>query len=167
MGCRYGENTILVLDDSFVPTRLGVKDFVDDVNVSDRPLPELERLDDDQTGVLRSEPPEGLCQFYFAGLFVGVFRYLSDVLTAHHGYDERRFWTQVCEAVLDYLSRFPELDDRFETFDLLRPEFTKLCLNRNRLTEEGYGDRQGRPHAAEFGTVRNALHEVGERDTNR
>jgi siderophore synthetase component len=156
----HGENTILILDEEFVPTRLGVKDFVDDVNVSDCDLPELDRLDDELDGVLRSEPPEGLCQFYFCGLFVGVYRYLSDLLTEHHGYDERRFWRQVREAVLDYQRRFPELEERFETFDLLRPEFTKLCLNRNRLTEEGYEDAAGRPHAAKHSRVRNALWEV-------
>lgn len=156
----HGENTILILDENCVPTRLGVKDFVDDVNVSDQPLPELERLDEELHDVLRSEPPDGLCQFYFCGLFVGVYRYLAELLAEHHSYDERQFWRQVRQAVLEYQSEFPELEDRFETFDLLQPEFTKLCLNRNRLTQEGYGDRAGRPHAAEHGTVRNALHEV-------
>ena len=159
----HGENAILILDEECVPIRLAVKDFVDDVNVSDRSLPELDsRLSPELDEVLRSEPPEGLCQFVFSGLFVGVFRYLSDLLTEHRDYDEERFWSQVREAVLDYQSRFPELEDRFETFDLLRPEFTKLCLNRNRMTEEGYGDAEGRPHAAEHGAVRNALDEVAE-----
>ncbi|MCF2164910.1 IucA/IucC family protein [Halobacterium salinarum] len=156
----HGENTIVILDEEFVPTRLGVKDFVDDVNISDQPLPELADLDADLRRVLRSEPPDGLCQFYVCGLFVGVFRYLSDVLTAHHGYDETEFWTQVRDAITAYQAEFPGLSDRFETFDLLQPTFTKLCLNRNRLTEEGYSDTASRPHAAEHGTVTNALHEV-------
>jgi siderophore synthetase component len=163
----HGENTILILDEEFVPTRLGVKDFVDDVNVSDQPLPELEQLDDELDEILRSEPPEGLCQFYFCGLFVGVYRYLSELLSEHHDYDEREFWQQVRNAVLAYHEQFPELEDRFETFDLLRPEFTKLCLNRNRLTQEGYGDADGRPHAAEYGTVRNALYEVSEQESKQ
>jgi len=38
----------------------------------------------------------------------------------------------------------------------------KICLNRNRLLLDGYGDRPERPHAATFGTVRNALDEVAE-----
>jgi siderophore synthetase component len=156
----HGENTILILDEDNVPTRLGVKDFVDDVNVSDQPLPELEQLPEELTDVLRREPPEGLCQFIFCGLFVCVYRYVSNVLTEHRDYSEEQFWTQVREAVLDYQSQFPELEDRFETFDLLRPEFTKLCLNRNRMVNEGYGDTEGRPHAAEHGTVENALHAV-------
>lgn len=74
-----------------------------------------------------------------------MFRYLSDVLTAHHGYDETEFWTQVRDAITAYQAEFPELSDRFETFDLLQPTFTKLCLNRNRLTEEGYSDTASRP----------------------
>jgi siderophore synthetase component len=159
----HGENTILVLDEQCVPTRLGVKDFVDDVNVSDRSLPELRRLDDDLRSVLRSEPPEGLCQFVFCGLFVGVYRYLSDLLTRHHGYDERAFWTGVRRAIENYQARFPDLEERFELFDLTRPTFTKLTLNRNRIVEEGYGDAPGRPHAAEHGTVRNPLYEVRDR----
>ncbi|EJN59007.1 IucA/IucC family protein [Halogranum rubrum] len=161
----HGENTILVLDEDDVPKRLAVKDFVDDVNVSDQPLPELEQLPEELTDVLRREPPEGLCQFIFCGLFVCVYRYVSNVLTEHRDYSEEQFWMQVREAILDYQSEFPELEDRFETFDLLRPEFTKLCLNRNRMVNEGYGDAEGRPHAAEHGTVENALHAVAQAET--
>ncbi|WP_306055164.1 IucA/IucC family protein [Natronococcus wangiae] len=159
----HGQNTILIVEDG-VPTRLAVKDFVDDVNVSDRPLPELEALPDEMHDVLRKEPPEGLCQFIFSGLFVCVLRYVADVLEEREDYPETKFWTHAREAILDYQARFPELEERFELFDLLQPEFTKLSLNRNRLFDYGYDDAPGRPHASEHGTVANALHEVaGER----
>src|SRR5699024_9107343 len=82
-----GQNTILVLKDH-IPHRLAVKDFVDDVNVSDQPLPELANLSDDLRTVLRSEPPEGLCQFIFTGLFICHFRYLSTLLDKEKGYGE-------------------------------------------------------------------------------
>ena len=157
----HGQNTILVVEDG-VPTRLAVKDFVDDVNVSDRPLPELEALPDEMHEVLRKEPPEGLCQFIFCGLFVCVLRYVADILEEHEGYSEAAFWTHAREAILEYQARFPELEDRFELFDLLRPEFTKLSLNRNRIFDYGYDDAPGRPHASEHGTVTNALHEVAD-----
>ncbi|MBX0322493.1 IucA/IucC family siderophore biosynthesis protein [Halomicroarcula sp. F13] len=157
----HGQNTILVLDDDDgVPSRLAVKDFVDDVNVSDQPLPELERLSDEMHDVLRKEPPEGLCQFIFSGLFVCVLRYVADILETHDAYPEERFWTHAREAILDYQAQFPELEDRFELFDLLAPEFTKLTLNRNRIFEYGYDDAPGRPHACEHGTVSNPLHDV-------
>ncbi|GGL39628.1 iron transporter [Halarchaeum grantii] len=158
----HGQNTILVVEDG-VPTRLAIKDFADDVNVSDRPLPELERLPDEVDAVLRKEDPEGLCQFIFSGLFVCVLRYVADVLERHEDYDETAFWTHARETVLDYQRDFPELEDRFDRFDLLRPEFTKLALNRNRLLDYGYDDAPGRPHASEHGTVTNPLHAVADR----
>lgn len=52
----HGQNTILVVEDG-VPMRLVVEDFVDDVNVSDQPLPELEALPNEMHDVLRKEPP--------------------------------------------------------------------------------------------------------------
>ncbi|WP_160133855.1 IucA/IucC family protein [Halococcus salsus] len=155
----HGQNTILVVEDG-VPTRLAVKDFVDDVNVSDQPLPELAALPDEMHDVLRKEPPEGLCQFVFCGLFVCVLRYVADVLVEHENYTEERFWRHARTAVLDYQARFPELAERFELFDLLQPEFTKLTLNRNRLFNYGYDDAPARPHAVEHGTVTNPLYEV-------
>ncbi|WP_135823322.1 IucA/IucC family protein [Halorussus ruber] len=157
----HGQNTMLVVDEG-VPTRLAVKDFVDDVNVSDQPLPELDALADEMHEVLRKEPPEGLCQFIFCGLFVCVLRYVADVLAVHEDYPEEAFWTHAREAILDYQAQFPELEDRFELFDLLQPEFTKLSLNRNRIFDYGYDDAPGRPHASEHGTVTNALHEVAD-----
>ena len=155
----HGENAILVHRDG-VPTRLAVKDFVDDVNVSDQPLPELAAAMTPQAAeVLLAEPPEWLCQFLWAALFIG---HLLDLAEEHLGVRERRFWTMVRSTVLGYQDRFPELADRFKTFDLLAPRFAKICLNRNRLLTDGYADRPERPHAAVFGTVRNALDEVAE-----
>jgi siderophore synthetase component len=155
----HGENAILVHRDG-VPVRLAIKDFVDDVNLSDRPLPELAGVGPELRGVLLAEPPEWLCQFLWAGLFVGHLRYLSDVMEDHLGLGERRFWGAVRRTVLAHQARFPELEERFALFDLLAPRFARICLNRNRLLLDGYADRPERPHAATFGTVANALHEV-------
>lgn len=68
----HGENTIVILDEEFVPTRLGVKDFVDDVNISDQPLPELADLDADLRRVLRSEPRTGCASSTSVGCSWGV-----------------------------------------------------------------------------------------------
>ncbi|WP_135306123.1 IucA/IucC family protein [Haloarcula amylovorans] len=155
----HGQNTILVVEDG-LPVRLAVKDFADDVNVSDQPLPELDALSEEMEAVLRKEPPEGLCQFIFSGLFVCVLRYVADILEEKKDYPEEEFWTHARAAILNYQSQFPELTDRFELFDLLQPEFTKLALNRNRILDYGYDDAAGRPHASEHGMVTNPLHEV-------
>jgi siderophore synthetase component len=157
----HGENAMLVHRDG-LPLRLALKDFVDDVNLSDQPLPELERVPAEVREVLLREPPAWLCQFLWAGLLIGHFRYLADLLERCEDLPERRFWWLVREEILAYQARFPELAPRFELFDLLAPRFAKICLNRNRLLLDGYADRPERPHAATFGTVRNALDEVAE-----
>lgn len=152
----HGQNTILVLKD-YQPHRLAIKDFVDDVNISDQPLPELSGLTEDLKAVLRSEPPEGLVQFIFTGLFICHLRYVANILENDGLLPEKRLWKALADAILEYQQRFPELHERFELFDLFKPELTKLCLNRNRMVDYGYKDGDDRPHASEFGKVTNAL----------
>ena len=154
----HGENTIVLFDEQDVPTRLAVKDFVDDVNVSAAPLPELEDMPAEVDAALLREEPSFLRQFIQTGLFVGHFRYLAPLVSQHLGVPENRFWTLVREEVLDYQRQFPHLAERFEMFDLLTPELDRLCLNRNRLLLDAYRDRPERPHAAVHGTIPNPLY---------
>ncbi|MFI6288577.1 IucA/IucC family protein [Streptomyces sp. NPDC051018] len=153
----HGENTIVVCDDNDVPVRLAIKDFVDDVNISARPLPEHGTMPDDVRAVLLTEEPSFLTQFIHSGLFIGVFRYLAPLCEEQLGVREVVFWSLVRAEILRYQAHFPELKDRYETFDLLAPRIERLCLNRNRLRPDGYHDRPRRPHAAVHGTVRNPL----------
>ncbi|WP_030057619.1 MULTISPECIES: IucA/IucC family protein [Streptomyces] len=153
----HGENAIVVFDDRGTPARLAVKDFVDDVNLSDQDLPELRELPAEVADVLLRDSPQGLCQFIHAGLFIGVFRYLAPLLEAQTGLPEAEFWALLRAEILRHQARFPELRERFELFDLFRPRIDRLCLNRNRLLLDGYQDRPFRPHAARHGTVPNAL----------
>ncbi|MFB5661919.1 IucA/IucC family protein [Alteribacillus sp. HJP-4] len=152
----HGQNTIVSLKD-YVPHRLIMKDFVDDVNISDQPLPELTDVPDDLKRVLRSEGPEGLVQFIFTGLFICHFRYLADILDEADLVYEKDFWSFTAQSIEAYQQQFPESADRFELFNLFRPKMTKLCLNRNRMLDYGYADGDDRPHASEHGTVDNAL----------
>ena len=154
----HGENAIVVFDEHDIPVRLAVKDFVDDVNVSAQPLPELDSVPADVRAVLLTEPPQFLTQFIHSGLFIGVFRYLAPLCEGQLGVPEGEFWTLVRQEILRHQERFPELKERFATFDLLTPRIERLCLNRNRLHLDGYRDRAERPHAAVHGTVPNPLH---------
>ncbi|MFE2375135.1 IucA/IucC family protein [Streptomyces sp. NPDC059398] len=156
----HGENAIVVFDDHDVPVRLAIKDFVDDVNVSAESLPEHDSMPDDVRDVLLTEEPAFLTQFIHSGLFVGVFRYLAPLCEDQLGVPEADFWRLVRAEILRHQARFPELKERYETFDLLTPRIDRLCLNRNRLHLDGYRDRPNRPHAAVHGTVANPLHEV-------
>ncbi|MFG6148093.1 IucA/IucC family protein [Halobacillus sp. B23F22_1] len=152
----HGQNTIIVLK-NHQPHRLAVKDFVDDVNISDQPFDELKDLPDGIKEVLRSEPPEGLTQFIFTGLFICHLRYLASILDDHQLMGEGDLWKSLAASIHNYQSKFPHLNDRFEIFDFFKEKFTKLCLNRNRMVDYGYGDGDDRPHASEFGKVNNAL----------
>ncbi len=154
----HGENTIVVFDENDAPARLAVKDFVDDVNISATPVPELAEVPPEVDAALLREPPEFLRQFIQSGLFVGHFRYLAPLVSDHLGVPEERFWAMVRDEVLAYQKRFPELSDRFALFDLFTPEIERLCLNRNRLLLDAYRDRPERPHAAVHGHVPNPLH---------
>ncbi|MFI6447468.1 IucA/IucC family protein [Kitasatospora sp. NPDC050543] len=154
----HGENAIVVFDADDVPVRLAVKDFVDDVNLSDQDLPELRDLPPEISGVLLRDPPDFLCQFLHSGLFIGVYRYLAPLLEQQLALSEAEFWALLRAEILRHQARFPELAERFELFDLFSPAIDRLCLNRNRLLLDGYRDRPHRPHAAVHGQVENALH---------
>ncbi|MEU9013711.1 IucA/IucC family siderophore biosynthesis protein [Streptomyces sp. NPDC048479] len=153
----HGENAIVVYDSQDVPVRLAIKDFVDDVNVSARPLPEHDSMPDDVREILLTEDPAYLTQFIHSGLFVGVFRFLAPLCDEQLGVPEEEFFALVRAEILRHQARFPGLKDRYEMFDLLTPRIERLCLNRNRLHLDGYRDRPDRPHAAVHGTVPNPL----------
>ncbi|QKW09603.1 IucA/IucC family siderophore biosynthesis protein [Streptomyces sp. NA04227] len=154
----HGENTVVIFDAEDVPVRLAVKDFVDDVNVSAEPVPEQAAMPEEVRRILLTEPPAFLTQFIHSGLFVGVFRYLAPLCEAQLDVPEAEFWQLVRAEIVRYQERFPELKERYETFDLLTERIERLCLNRNRLHLDGYRDRGERPHAAVHGTVPNPLY---------
>jgi siderophore synthetase component len=155
----HGQNTILILKD-FKPVRLAIKDYVDDVNISDQPFPELTELSEDLKTVLRSEQPEGLTQFIFTGLFICHLRYMANVMVRNDLIHEKAFWSCLADSIVAYQENFPHLEERFKLFDFFKPHLTKLCLNRNRMIDYGYGDGEERPHASEYGKVQNALFEL-------
>jgi siderophore synthetase component len=154
----HAQNCLLGLSDS-VPTRLVVKDFVDDAMISAEPLPELASLPDQVRRVLGEglEAPL-LVQWIQGGLLVAVHRYLSEVLDDRFGFPEAAFWSSAERALRAYQERFAdELSDRFALFDLDAPAFVKLCLNRVRLFERGYADDAERPVASASGWIDNPL----------
>jgi siderophore synthetase component len=155
----HGQNAVLVLRDD-APTRLCIRDYVDDVNLTDLPLPELAQRPRELERVLLHEPADWLCQFVQCALFIGHFRYLSRVADDHLGVPERTFWRMVRDEVEQYHARFPEQRDRYRTFELLGPDIERLCLNRQRLFLDGYTDSPTRPHVGVHGRVANALYEV-------
>ncbi|MFE2879923.1 IucA/IucC family protein [Streptomyces roseus] len=154
----HGENTTVIFDEHEVPVRLALKDFVGEVNICREPLPELAGVPAEVRAALRDKPAAFLPQYIHSGLFVGVFRYLSVLCEDRLGVPEEEFWSLVRAEILRHHARFPELKERHALFDLLAERIGRLCLNRNRLYEDGYRDRPDRPKAVEYGTVPNPLY---------
>ncbi len=101
----HGENAVVIFDEHDVPVRLAVKDFVDDVNISDEPLPELASVPDEVRAVLLTEPADFLPQFIHSGLFIGVFRYLSALCEDRLDVPEDDFWSLVRAEIMRHQAR--------------------------------------------------------------
>jgi siderophore synthetase component len=155
----HGQNCMIVHRDG-VPTRLVVKDFVDDVAICSEPLPELIDMDPQVRAALSDVTlePKTLIKYLQNGLLVCVYRYLAEIGADSLGLSEASFWSLARRELEGYQRRFAgELSDRFALFDLETPTFPKLCLNRLRLFERGYADDAERPVIAAVGAVDNPL----------
>ena len=155
----HAQNCLLVLDDRDVPTRLVVKDFVDDAMISSEALPELASMPAEVRAALgQGVEAMLLAQWIQCGLLVCVHRYLAEILEQRMGYPEGAFWRAAERAVAAYHERFEdELGLRFELFDFEAPAFVKLCLNRVRILGRGYADGPQRPVASASGWIDNPL----------
>lgn len=101
----HGENTILVLRYG-LPTRVVLKDLVEEVQVSRRHWHELPA---ELRGLLYNLDEQLIPLFILTDVFDGFFRYLSDVLATHCGLPEDRFWRLVTGVVQDYQDDHPKL----------------------------------------------------------
>ncbi|WP_019815578.1 IucA/IucC family protein [Saccharomonospora saliphila] len=153
----HGQNTLLGFDEREVPRRLYLKDFVDDVCVSDTDVPERGPEPDGHDHVLPRKHPSVIRQHVVDQVFVGHFRYLAPLCADQLGVPEDRFWSLVRQTVLGFQRRHPELGDRFAEYDLLTPEIPRYALNRDRLVVTRYGDRALRHALHPNGTLPNPL----------
>jgi siderophore synthetase component len=140
-----------------VPTRVILKDLVEEVQVSRRHWHELPA---ELRGLLYDLDEQLIPLFILTDVFDGFFRYLSDVLATHCGLPEARFWRLVAGVVQDYQDEHPELAARFERYDLFCDEFPRYTLNKYRLVYHGYAEVALNVHdlSPRFaGTLRNPL----------
>lgn len=124
----HGENLILVME-NHVPVKVIMKDIGEEVAVLSPQVslpPDVERI--------RIPVPEELkILSIFTQAFDCFFRFLNQVLVAHADFPEAEFWELVTECILAYQQEFPELQERFDRYDLFAAEIPKTCLNRLQL----------------------------------
>ncbi|WHR58028.1 acinetoferrin biosynthesis protein AcbC [Acinetobacter haemolyticus] len=140
----HGENTMLVHENG-VPKAMVLKDFIDDINLVDEDFPELAQLPPEAALLLRHEATD-LSHFIFTGLFMVHYRYICNVfLQDYPEYSELDFWQTISNTIVELNQKHPELAERADKFAMLRPSYTKICLNRVRLFTTSYNDEAERP----------------------
>ena len=155
----HGQNCMIVHRGG-VPTRLVVKDFVDDLAVCSEPLPEHSGLTTPVRTALSDVTlePGTLIKYLQNGLLICVYRYLAEIMEAEFGLAEKDFWAAARNTLGRYQERHVDaLSERYSMFDLQASSFPKLCLNRLRLFERGYDDDAERPVIAATGAIANPL----------
>ncbi|WP_150467556.1 GNAT family N-acetyltransferase [Francisella sp. SYW-9] len=152
----HGENSILIIKDN-LPVGLAMKDFVDDINICQNPVNELVSLPQQVKNAIPQVTDDYLLQFIHTGLFVVHYRYISSILADKLNYPELHFYQKLHECIQRYQTNHPELNSRFKRFDLYKPTFEKLCLNRLRIFEVGYNDYNERPKVISTGQLDNPL----------
>jgi siderophore synthetase component len=60
-------------------------------------------------------------------------------------YSELDFWQTISNTIVEFNQKHPELAERADKFAMLRPSYTKICLNRVRLFTTSYNDEAERP----------------------
>jgi len=137
----HGENIILVLE-NHVPVRTIMKDIGEEVSVlsADVPLPEI------ASRLRVSVPDEVRTLPLFTQIFDGIFRFIAAILEEHMDYPEKRFWELVAQVILTYRERHPQLEQKFQQYDLFVKEISPDALNRLQISN----NRQLRNRANPF-----------------
>ncbi|TCC29360.1 IucA/IucC family protein [Kribbella sindirgiensis] len=151
----HGENLAIICSPTGLPTRLVIKDLVDDINLSTDPIVARGPEPDSHTRVLPRKPWPILRQYVVDALLLGVLNPLS----AHHLIPEETFWGVVRGEVHRYTEKHPEYTDRLAATALTAESFLRYPLNGYRLTL-GYTDLDTRPPIPVTGTIPNPLHTV-------
>lgn len=154
---RYGmafeshqQNVLLELENHF-PKTLWLRDnqgfyYIEEFATEIlQALPELTQLPSDADLLLRHEATD-LSHFIFTGLFMVHYRYICNVfLQDYPEYSELDFWQTISNTIVEFNQKHPELAERADKFAMLRPTYTKICLNRVRLFTTSYNDEAERP----------------------
>lgn len=149
----HGENLAVICDGSGLPSRLVIKDLVDDINVSTDSVVARGIEPDSHDRVLPRKPWPILRQYVVDALLLGVL----NPLAAKSLIPEEIFWGVALAEVHRYTQNHPEYTDRLKATALTAETFLRYPLNGYRLTL-GYTDLDTRPPIPATGTIPNPLH---------
>ncbi|OBZ12302.1 IucA/IucC family siderophore biosynthesis protein [Bacillus sp. FJAT-26390] len=140
----HGQNMIVVMKQG-IAQRIALKDFHDGIRYSpsvphplgypaiEYPPANHQRLN--RNSFIEKDRPEELTDFLLDALFLINLSEIAFFLEKHYGFAERRFWAVTAEAVIAYQKDFPELQSRFDCFDVFTPEIEVEQLARRRIDD--------------------------------
>ncbi len=124
----HGENIILVLENN-IPVHALLKDITEEACI----LSEEVELPEHLKRMYAPVPEDVKLLSVFTDMFDGFFRFLVPILEEHSNYSENRFWELVAENVVAYQTKFPQLSEKFEKYNIFANDFKLSCLNRLQL----------------------------------
>lgn len=149
----HGENVILIME-NYVPVRIVLKDFAGDILLNEEAQAKLPK--DFSENMILSSNPENVPLVILIGVFEAYFRYLADIFHTTAGYPEKSFWKCVYEVIQTYQEAHPELNAKFERYNLFVPHFKRLNINSQRLFN-GYKETTGFARSFKSGQLSNPL----------
>lgn len=149
----HGENVILIME-NYVPVRIVLKDFAGDILLNEEAQAKLPK--DFSENMILSSNPENVPLVILIGVFEAYFRYLGDIFHTTVGYREKSFWKCVYEVIQTYQDAHPELNAKFERYNLFVPHFKRLNINSQRLFN-GYKETTGFARSFKSGKLSNPL----------
>ncbi|TCP55755.1 siderophore synthetase component [Tumebacillus sp. BK434] len=143
----HAQNMIL-LHENGLPTRVALKDFHDGLRYSRAHLadpncrPQIQyppanhpRLN--RNSFIEKEDPAEIKDFFHDAFFFINMGELALFLEEQYGLSETRFWELAAGVIYAYQRKFPELAERFATFDLFSGTIEVEQLTKRRLFAEG------------------------------
>ncbi|MGB8954037.1 MAG: IucA/IucC family protein [Tumebacillaceae bacterium] len=139
----HAQNAVLIHRDG-IPARLALKDLHDGIRFSKQHLrnpeqcPTLLGTPDFHARVnvnsfLETDDPEMVRDFMHDAFFFINIGELALLMAEHYQVAEEAFWSLARRVLERYQAQFPELQDRFETFDLYVPTVEVEQLTKRRL----------------------------------
>ena len=139
----HGQNVVVYFKQS-VPYAIAIKDFHGDLRLLDTELPEQSALAPEAKNLLTKLPKEHLVHDLLTGHFISVYRFLSPLVAEQTEVSEASFYLLLAKQIDAYQQSQPQYAERFQWFDLFRPQVERICLNNVRF-DIGYQDNAERP----------------------
>ncbi|WP_338552178.1 IucA/IucC family protein [Paenibacillus sp. KS-LC4] len=140
----HAQNMIIVLEQG-LPTRVALKDFHDGIRYSpavphplgypDIMYPPANHQRVNRNSFIAKEDVKEVKDFLLDALMFINLTELAFFLEKHYGLAEEAWWKLTAETIVSYQEKFPELGERFQTFDLFAAEIEVEQLTKRRLYE--------------------------------